>query len=475
MEPEVDRRGMVYREDPCEDKLEPSVASEESDSIVISPDDESIPDGGFTAWLQVLGAFFMYFNTWGVVNSFGVYQTYYENNLLASEGSSRISWIGSVQGFLLMVSGTLTGPLFDLGYYRHLLVVGTILSVLGIMMTSICKEYWQVMLAQAVCVGIGNGCMFVPCVGITTTYFSKKRALAIGIGASGSSLGAVIYSIVFHRLVGNTGFGNATRVIGYMMLGMLSITTAVMRTRVAPTHKRAFLALSAFKEPPYAFFSLAIFLGFMGLYVLFYYISSYGIDKIGMNDDLGFYLVPILNAGSIFGRLFPNYAADIIGSLNIMTAFTFACLVLAFAWIGIKNSAGIIVFAVLYGLCSGTYVSLPPAAISSLTKDMHHVGSRLGTCFIGGGIGILVGNPIAGALVNTEKKKLLESASLLRHACLCHCGISGPCPYFQNWPCSKCQGVKYPFAGQKDARRDDNCILIWRNEFHTLIFSTYTT
>lgn len=23
------------------------------------------PDGGLTAWLQVLGAFFMYFNTWG--------------------------------------------------------------------------------------------------------------------------------------------------------------------------------------------------------------------------------------------------------------------------------------------------------------------------------------------------------------------------------------------------------------------------
>lgn len=23
------------------------------------------PDGGTTAWLQVMGAFFMYFNTWG--------------------------------------------------------------------------------------------------------------------------------------------------------------------------------------------------------------------------------------------------------------------------------------------------------------------------------------------------------------------------------------------------------------------------
>lgn len=400
---------MLYQEEPKDEKLESSVTSDESDSIVIPPDDDSIPDGGFIAWLQVLGSFLMFFNTWGVANAFGEFQTYYENNLLSSEGSSRISWIGSVQGFLLMISGTLAGPLFDLGYNRHLLVVGTILSVLGMMMTSICKQYWQVMLAQAVCVGVGNGCMFVPCVAITTTYFSKKRALTIGIGASGSSLGAVIYSIVFHRLVGRIGFGNTTRVIGYMMLGMLSITTAVMRTRVTPTHKRAFFAFSAFKEPPFAFFSLAVFLGFMGLYVPIYYISTYAIGKIGMDENLGFYMVPILNAGSIVGRLFPNYLADKIGPLNVITPFTFACLVLACAWVGIQNTPGIIVFAVLYGLCSGTYVSLPSATISSLTKDMHHVGSRLGTCFFGGGIGILVGNPIAGALINVKEKSFWKA------------------------------------------------------------------
>lgn len=371
---------------------------------MISPDDESIPDGGVVAWLQVLGTFLMFFNTWGVVNAFGVYQTFYENDLLAAEGASRISWIGSIQGFLLMIAGTFTGPLFDLGYFRYLLIIGSILSVLGMMMTSISKVYWQVMLSQAVCLGIGNGCLFVPCVGITSTYFSRKRALALGISSSGSSLGAVIYSIVFHRLERQIGFANTTRVIGYMMLGMLTITTIVMRTRVPPTHQRAFLALSAFKEPPYAFFSLAVFIGFMGLYVPFYYISAYGIVKTGMNSNLGFYLVPILNAGSIFGRLFPNYLADKIGPLNVMIPFTFACMILAFAWIGILNTPGIIVFAVLYGMCSGTYVSLPPATISSLTKDLHHVGSRLGTCFLCGGVGILVGNPIAGALVNLEKK-----------------------------------------------------------------------
>jgi hypothetical protein len=30
------------------------------------------PDGGFQAWLQVAGSFFLFFNSWGTVNSFGV-------------------------------------------------------------------------------------------------------------------------------------------------------------------------------------------------------------------------------------------------------------------------------------------------------------------------------------------------------------------------------------------------------------------
>jgi hypothetical protein len=36
------------------------------------------------------------------------------------------------------------------------------LAVFGMMMTSISKEYWQIMLAQSLCVGLGLGCLFVP-------------------------------------------------------------------------------------------------------------------------------------------------------------------------------------------------------------------------------------------------------------------------------------------------------------------------
>lgn len=128
--------------------------------------------------------------TRGLVNSFGVFQEYYESALLpTSSSSSAISWIGTLQGFLLIVVGILTGPLFDRGYFRHLIFTGAFLVVFGMMMTSLCKTYYQLVLAQSLCVGVGSGCLFVPSVAIVATYFTSKRALMTGITAAGGSIG----------------------------------------------------------------------------------------------------------------------------------------------------------------------------------------------------------------------------------------------------------------------------------------------
>jgi MFS family permease len=88
-----------------------------------------------------------------------------------------------------MLVGALTGPIYDAGYFRALLLVGSFCVVFGHMMLSLATTYWQVILAQGVCVGIGAGCLFVPSVAILSTYFSTRVATAMGIAASGSSLG----------------------------------------------------------------------------------------------------------------------------------------------------------------------------------------------------------------------------------------------------------------------------------------------
>lgn len=92
-----------------------------------------------------------------------------------------------------MLVGALTGPIYDAGYFRHLLLVGSFLVVFGQMMLSLCGEYYQVFLAQAICIGLGCGCLFIPSVAILSTYFSTKIASAMGVAAAGSSLGGIIY------------------------------------------------------------------------------------------------------------------------------------------------------------------------------------------------------------------------------------------------------------------------------------------
>lgn len=129
------------------------------------------------------------------VNTFGVYQTFYESGILKSSSPSDISWIGSVQAFMLILVGSLTGPIYDAGYFRHLLLAGTFLVVFGQMMLSLADTYYQVFLAQAVCVGMGCGCLFVPSVAILSTYFSTKIATAMGLAAAGSSLGKFPYRL----------------------------------------------------------------------------------------------------------------------------------------------------------------------------------------------------------------------------------------------------------------------------------------
>lgn len=183
------------------------------------------------------------------------------------------------------------------------------------------------------------------------------------------------------------------------MLGTQFVALAGMKLRLVPSSRRKLYDLAAFKELPYTFFSVGEFFGFMGMYVPFFYVQTYAIEKNIMSQDLAFYLLPILNAASVFGRIVPNFFADKTGPLTILFPFSAICALLAFCWIAIESTAGLIVFCVLYGFFSGTFVSLPGPAVISLSPNLAVVGTRMGMSFAFGGFGLLVGNPVAGAIL----------------------------------------------------------------------------
>jgi len=317
-----------------------------------------------------------------------------------------------------MLVGAATGPIYDAGYFRELLLCGSFQVVFGHMMLSLCKEYYQVLLAQAFCIGIGAGMLFVPSVAILSTYFNTKLAFAMGLAASGSSLGmqlidpkipsldiglifagGVIYPIVLYKLIPRIGFPWAVRTLGFIMLATFIIPITVMKVRVLPAKKRPLVDMSAFRQPSYMLFTTGSFLGFLGLYVPFFYVQYYAIQQHITNDNLGFYLLSILNSASVFGRIIPNFLADKIGPLNMIIPCVAISGILTLCLIAVKSVGGIIVFNLLYGFFSGAFVSLPPAIIVHLSPDRGLIGTRMGMCFSMVAVGVLVGTPIAGDIL----------------------------------------------------------------------------
>ncbi|KAF9884238.1 hypothetical protein FE257_001970 [Aspergillus nanangensis] len=373
--------------------------NEASESNKASIDNtESIPNGG-RAWVQVLGTFFIFFNTWGVLNTFGAYQTYYETQELFPASSSNISWVGSIQSSLLLLLGLVTGPLYDVGYFYLPLCTGSFMIVLGQMMLSLCDTYYQVLLSQGFCIGMGTGLIFIPGVALLSTYFSTKLALANGIAAAGGGFGGIIYPIIFHRLLTQIGFAWTVRAMGLLMFVTLTIPLLVFRTRVKPSSKRQILDLPAFKEPAYAAFVLGGVLAFISLNIPFFYIQYFAIESGIASDELAFYLLPILTTGSVFGRVFPNIFANLVGPFNIIYSCTIVSGALMFALINISSLAGVIILALLYGFFTGAFVSLPPTCFVRLSPQRSLIGTRMGMGYAVMTVGNLIGSPVAGVIL----------------------------------------------------------------------------
>jgi MFS family permease len=92
----------------------------------------------------------------------------------------------------LLFSGLVTGPLFDYGFLRPLLLIGSLLEVFGLMMISLSSNYYQVFLSQGICVGLGGGMLYVPSVAAAAFSLQEfRRAKFMGLIVSATGIGTL--------------------------------------------------------------------------------------------------------------------------------------------------------------------------------------------------------------------------------------------------------------------------------------------
>ncbi|KAI3325642.1 MFS general substrate transporter [Xylariaceae sp. AK1471] len=372
----------------------------------VNPDD--FPDGGLEAWLVVFGGSLILFSSFGLVNCAGVFVDYYANGPLSDYSSSSITWITSLQTFLVTGSNLVMGRIFDSYGTRWTLPIGTVVYSFGLMVLSLSTKYYQIILSQGIICGIGGAAVFNCATNSVLTWFFKHRAAALGIVVAGSSVGGIVLPILMSHLIPRIGFPWTVRILGFIVLLFCGTASFVVKSRLTPQPKPFVFAslVKPFSELRFSLVVLASFFVFWGMYLPFNYLNIEAKQQ-GVNPTLIPYLLPILNAVSIPGRIVPGIVADRAGRFNMVILITGLSAVITLAvWIPGKSTATTIVFGALYGFTSGAYISLIPAVIAQIS-DLREIGARSGISLFIGSLGALTGSPIGGAIVGAQHGEYL--------------------------------------------------------------------
>ena len=330
------------------------------------------------AYVALLGGWLLMFNSWyfpqsrgcskmlirtfrGLVNAYGTFQSYYQSHLLPDTSTALITLVGGTQSFFLLLPSFITGRFLDAGHHRALGSAGGILTTLGMFLLGISSgdggrgegKYWAIWLTQGLVVGLGMSCMFVYSSQVVASWFVKRRGLAVGITASGASIGmsapaprldcfnpnsslrlaGLIYPVMFKFLVAQEGFPIAVRYLT-ILVGCTSFLAflcaipnpgATLRVPEKWLRSEVWVDKSAFQHRPYTWFIAAMCFIFLGFYPVFFNLEGWAQWKgIGIKEDIAggtgglpgeggfrtFYFLSISNGCSTIGRVLGAYLCD---------------------------------------------------------------------------------------------------------------------------------------------------------------------
>ncbi|KAH7903083.1 major facilitator superfamily domain-containing protein [Hygrophoropsis aurantiaca] len=292
--------------------------------------------------------------------------------------------------------------MFDAYGPTRLVVAGNIVLSVSLMMTSIATKYYQFILAQGILFGVGFGLLFYPSVSATATHFTKYRGTALGIVMSGSSIGGVVFPIMLQRLFNQVGFGWAVRISAFICFGCGTFSCFAVSSRLPKRTPSPWIDRASLKEVNFILFVAAGTICCLGVFVPLIYIVPYG-QANSISQALSYDLLSVINAGGTFGRILPAFLADIGGRFNCLIPCTLIAGIFCSAWWSQAHDLpSIMIYAAMYGFFIGPWFSLQISCLAQFSK-MENIGARVGMLYSGAAFFALVGAPIAGALLTTQK------------------------------------------------------------------------
>ncbi|KAF2877222.1 major facilitator superfamily domain-containing protein [Massariosphaeria phaeospora] len=367
-------------------------------------------EGGKSAWLTVLGSFLVYYSSYGVLNSFGFFNDFYQVDFLKSTSPSTIAIIGTLQIALMNSLAAVSGALCDHYGVRYLYIGSGCGTVIALILLSLCKPgaFWQVFLSQGLLMGIAIAFGVQPALTVVGQHFSKQRALAMGIVCTASAAGGICFPIMFKSFLPMIGFRWALRVAALKVVGCYTVAVLISTSR--NSGKKISLSLASlvdfkgFLDIKYSVLCIGAWIAQLGLFVPSFYIEPYCAVAFPGSAIKG-YLLSVINAAGILGMVIGGLSGDRLGCLNVLCpAIMMTGLLYLSIWLFTTSMLSLISFTSLYGFFSGAYFALMPPVITQLSPD-ESIGARMGAFYSVVAVASLIGNPIAGALIRERSRE----------------------------------------------------------------------
>lgn len=224
------------------------------------------------------------------------------------------------QALLVSPVATLTTRLYGT---RTTLLIGIFFETISLIGASFAKQIWQLFLSQGVCFGWGMGFLFVGSVGIIPQWFTTRRSLANGIGAAGSGVGGLVYSLAANALIQRISLGWAFRILGILAFAVNFLCAMFLKDRNKQIGS-AQLAFDhrLFRRPEFLLVLGWGFLSMLGYIVLLFSLPNYA-SSIGLTAKQGSIVGALLNLGQALGRPPMGYFSDAVGRINMAAVMTF--------------------------------------------------------------------------------------------------------------------------------------------------------
>ncbi|MDP2917267.1 MAG: MFS transporter [Dehalococcoidia bacterium] len=375
--------------------------------------------GIYYGYIIIAAGFWIWLIGYGTTATFSVFL----KPMLAEFGWSRgetalaLSMAVIVQAFLAIAMGWLTDKL---GPRLVLMTFGSLLGI-GYLLISVVQALWQFQLDFAILIAIGLSTLSVPGMATISRWFTRRRALMIGIVQAGGGIGGLIYAPFVGWLISVNGWRFGYLVMGAITLVGILVAGSFLRRDPAYGQKVPYVATDVIpyeiktQEPDAQTRGLSLkqairtsqfwMLAAMNL-TLGFCRTTFLAHTAAYVQDLGFSLasganvVAVIMASTVIGRVGMGRVGDRIGNKRAYIIGFVATLV-SLIWLMIARDLwGLYLFALAFGFGWGAQ-SVLRFALASEAFGLASVGLVFGSLTFAEAIAGSLGSYFAGYIYDS--------------------------------------------------------------------------